>query len=601
MTSTPKQAPSSSLTASKRKSIPFLAGTLLVLFVLTVLLWGISSGWGDVSIKRTYLLADNGDKVSVITYVPSSATNDTPAPVVLNFHGRANSAHTLDAWSLEQARRGYVVLNVDRGGAGESVYTSGENEAVYQYAMTLPFVNTEQVVVTGFSSGMGPVTELANAHENVVAAIHVFPPFARESNGNLPTNHLLIKAGSDQYNYEEVGPREVFEQDVPTFLGLEGPVEEGTVYGSFEDGTAKQYVYVPRSLHQTAGVSGGAITAMLAFMEQATDAPNPIGPASHIYWFAQFLALACCVTMVVFAMALGATLLKHPFFAEIVQPLPENRGKRGKSLALNIVIAIGIPLVTFIPFSTFGMDALSYSAIFPAKNFNGIWVWLILNTLITLCIMAFSFVREKKAGEAITLSHYALAPEGETRLNGRRIFKSLLLAGSIAAIFYLWLEWIDYTFGVGYQFMTLAAFTEVSPERLSKSWSYILVLFCVLFVGAIGMNTSRRLKDTGSPRKDMLKSIAVNALIAAAAVAILLIGNYGIMIIRGEGNGIFHFAEGQSSVGSLNFAFAFPFLMGSMGALNTYFFRKTGTIWTGSFLTALIAGITAFVAQPLVM
>ena len=97
MTSTPKQAPSSSLTASKRKSIPFLAGTLLVLFVLTVLLWGISSGWGDVSIKRTYLLADNGDKVSVITYVPSCATNDTPAPVVLNFHGRANSAHTLGA------------------------------------------------------------------------------------------------------------------------------------------------------------------------------------------------------------------------------------------------------------------------------------------------------------------------------------------------------------------------------------------------------------------------------------------------------------------------------------------------------------------------
>ena len=73
------------------------------------------------------------------------------------------------------------------------------------------------------------------------------------------------------------------------------------------------------------------------------------------------------------------------------------------------------------------------------------------------------------------------------------------------------------------------------------------------------------------------------------------------MIIRGEGNGIFHFAEGQSSVGSLNFAFAFPFLMGSMGALNTYFFRKTGTIWPGSFLTALIAGIPAFVAQPLVM
>ena len=281
--------------------------------------------------------------------------------------------------------------------------------------------------------------------------------------------------------------------------------------------------------------------------------------------------------------------------------MPENRGKRGWKLALNILIAIGIPICTFIPFSTFGMDVLAKNAIFPAKNFNGIWVWLMLNTLITLAIMAFGYLREKKAGEVVSLSHYALAPEGESRLNGRCILKSLVLALCVASIFYLWLQWIDGFFGIGYQFMTLAAFTEVSPERLAKAWSYILVLFCVLFVGAIGMNTSRRLKETGDPRKDMAKAIALNALIAAAAVGLLLLSNYGIMILRGEGNGIFHFAEGQSSVGALNFAFAFPFLMGSMGAINTYYFRKTGTIWTGVFLTALIAGITAFVAQPLVM
>lgn len=148
--------------------------------------------------------------------------------------------------------------------------------------------------------------------------------------------------------------------------------------------------------------------------------------------------------------------------------------------------------------------------------------------------------------------------------------------------------------------MTLAAFTEVSPERLVKSVPYILVLFIVLFVNGIKMNTSRRLADTDNIRKDMIKSVTVNALIAGAAVAILLIVNYGSCLLR-QGCGVFHFTEGHSSVGSLNFAFAFPFLMGSMGALNTYFFRKTGTVWLGAFLTAIIAGITAFVAQPLVM
>ena len=170
----------------------------------------------------------------------------------------------------------------------------------------------------------------------------------------------------------------------------------------------------------------------------------------------------------------------------------------------------------------------------------------------------------------------------------------------VGELFYLWLRWIDNFFGVGYQFMTLAAFTEVSPERLVKSVPYILVLFIVLFVNGIKMNTSRRLADTDNIRRDMIKSVLMNAVIAGAAVAILLIVNYGSCLLR-QGCGVFHFTEGHSSVGSLNFAFAFPFLMGSMGALNTYFFRKTGTVWLGAFLTAIIAGITAFVAQPLVM
>lgn len=72
---------------TKKCGVPFLAGTLAVLFILTVLLWGVSSGWGSISIKRTYLFADNGDKVSVISYIPDTATNENPAPVVLNFHG----------------------------------------------------------------------------------------------------------------------------------------------------------------------------------------------------------------------------------------------------------------------------------------------------------------------------------------------------------------------------------------------------------------------------------------------------------------------------------------------------------------------------------
>lgn len=589
-------------TAAKKR-YSFLAITLALLLLVTILFWGVSSDWGKVTIKRVYTFAHDGDKVSMIVYIPDTATDENPAPVVLNFHGRANSTHTLDAWSLEQARRGYIVVNVDRSGCGESLFTSGDDEAAYQYAMSLSCSDKNNFMATGFSAGCTNAAKLANAHDNFSACIQIFPPFFREGAGKTPTNHLLCKAEGDQYNWENVGDLAACEAMIPANLGLDvDAIEEGKIYGSFEDRTAKQYVLCDNSLHQTAGVSSPAITAMLDFMQAAHPGGTQIPGSDHVYWSAQWLALAGCILMMIFAMALGSTLLDHPYFAELKQPMTSNnRGKRGaKDILWHLCIAIGIPLVTFIPVSTFGMDWLSKNAIFPAKNFNGIWVWLIFNVMITLCIMFYNHKKDEKKGEKLVLSDYLLCSEGETKVNVTRVFKGFVLALIVTTVFYMSLRVMDSYFGVSFQFMTLAALTEVSPERLRKAIPYICVLFIVLFVNGIGMNTSRRVKDSGNPTRDMVKACLINAAVAASAVAILLIAHYGTCFFN-HGCGIWHFTPGHSSVGSLNFAFAFPFLMGSMGAINTYYYRKTGTVWTGAFVTAMIAGITAFVAQPLVM
>lgn len=568
--------------------------------IVTVLFWGVSSDWGSVTIKRSYTFADDGNKISMLVYIPDTATNDTPAPVILNFHGRANSTHTLDAWSLEQARRGYIVVNVDRSGCGESLITGGDAEAAYRYAMSLSVADKNAFMAAGFSAGTSNAGNLAKAHDNFVATIQVFPPFAREGSADTTTNNLLLKAEGDQYNWENIGDLKAWEDALPTCLGLDVDyVEEGVTYGNFEDKTVRKWVLAKNSLHQTAGVSGPAITAMLDFMQEAAPGGTYIEGSNHIYWWAQLLALAGCILMILFAMALGSTLLDHPFFEELKQPMTSNnRGKRGKDFWFHLLYAIGIPLVTFIPFTTFGMDHMNKNVIFPGNNFNGIWVWLMLNVGITLVIMYVNNRLDKKKGIELQMSDYILCAEGENRLNARRIGKGFALAVIVTAGFYLWLRFIDSYFGVSYQFMTFAQLTEVSPERLRKSIPYMCVLFVILFVNGIGMNTSRRVKDTDNPTKDMIKACLINAAVAAAAVAILLLVNYGACFFN-HGCGVFHFTEGHSSVGSLNFAFAFPFLMGSMGAINTYFYRRTGTVWTGAFVTAMLAGITAFVAQPL--
>ena len=92
-------------TGIKNRVGRFLALTLAVLLAATVLLWGVSSSWGSVTIKRYTLVTDDGKEVSGVLYIPKTATAENPAPCVINMHGRANTAHVCDTWALEEARR----------------------------------------------------------------------------------------------------------------------------------------------------------------------------------------------------------------------------------------------------------------------------------------------------------------------------------------------------------------------------------------------------------------------------------------------------------------------------------------------------------------
>lgn len=53
-------------------------------------------------------------------YRPETATEDTPAPAVLLLHGYQNDKDTCDAYAIELARRGAVVMAIDEYGHGNT-------------------------------------------------------------------------------------------------------------------------------------------------------------------------------------------------------------------------------------------------------------------------------------------------------------------------------------------------------------------------------------------------------------------------------------------------------------------------------------------------
>ena len=155
--------------SEKGRAVRFFLCTMLVLIFCSVIIWGFQSDWGKVKIKRINIDGPNGTQISSLVYIPQNATADTPAPVAVIYHGRSNHAHSNDTWSMELARRGYVVLSPDLQGGGESDVTVDRNiQSVYvaQYANNLDYVIKDKINLIGYSAGTQTVLKTYAAMED---------------------------------------------------------------------------------------------------------------------------------------------------------------------------------------------------------------------------------------------------------------------------------------------------------------------------------------------------------------------------------------------------------------------------------------------------
>ena len=62
----------------------------------------------------------SGKVASGILFVPNTATEENPAPAVVLTHGYLNNRELQLQNAIELARRGFVVLTIDRGGHGHN-------------------------------------------------------------------------------------------------------------------------------------------------------------------------------------------------------------------------------------------------------------------------------------------------------------------------------------------------------------------------------------------------------------------------------------------------------------------------------------------------
>ncbi|RHP47978.1 hypothetical protein DWZ40_05290 [Clostridium sp. AF32-12BH] len=586
----------------KNKAVSFFAVCMAILVVCSVLIWGFQSGWGNVRIKRLNLTSQDGTTVSSLIYIPKNATNDTPAPLAVIYHGRSNHAHSNDTWSMELARRGYVVLSPDLQGGGESdppVDRSIQAISVAEYANSLPYVEKNAINLIGYSAGTHTVLQTYHAMpERVKSICEVFGPFMMQMAGGIDdvdTNFCLIKSDADQYDYFFVGDPQACTEYVTKAAGLP-EVVSGEDYD--RNGKLFRYSEISGTLHQTGNISGETIEAILSFESAVNEEPIS-RPSTDTAWFPQqiFSGIAC-VTMMFLLAALVNLLMQNPFFASAANPVPVKAPRSGaKAWILDILFAVIIPMIIFVPVSAYVMvwtgAGTVWSKFLTSANLNGIMGWLLVLAAIGIVRMLLTASKRKKEGKPMHLSEFALGGADESKIDWTKPAKGFLMGLICVTFVFVWLGLLEGFLGINYQVWKLSTYLKICPMRILRAIPYVLIIFFVMFTG----NMSHRvLPSTGNAKKDMWIAVAVNTVLTALALFLLLLIQYGGSMLLGTGQTLIPqidvYGTGRNtSCGALDFAFGYCYMMGGTTGVVTYLYRKFGNIWVGVIPAAMFAGM----------
>ncbi len=565
----------------------YLMGIALALVFLGGLLaWGTQTDFGNVKIKDVRFMGSNGTQMSALLYIPNGVTNKKPAPGILAIHGYINSRETQDGFAIEFARRGYVVLALDQTGHGYSDPPAFGNgfggPDGLKYLRSLDIVDTKNIGLEGHSMGGWAVGVAAGVFKDDYKAIVLEGSStgtfgAPEGTPTFPRNLGLVYSKYDEFSQlmwgSAIAADIVKTKKLQTLFNTTDTVEVGKLYGSVADGTARK-LYQPSTTHPQDHISSDAIGNAMEWMGLTLQGGKPLATSDQIWYWKEFGTLVALVGMMLFLFPAGALLLRTPFFKDLREPQPVWKGLTGWGWWLGAALMIAIPTITYFWFQHWSDDNLKPTAWWPQSITNGIMTWAVLNGLISLGLfLLWHFFINRRAGASF--ANYGLTWSSQ-RTMWAKIGKSALLATTIMAGAYLLLAFSDWAFKTDFRIWVLAV-KLMSSLQFRIFLTYLLPFTFFFLVLSMVLQGQMRFESMPSLRRAML----VNIGLLVSGFVLLILFQYIPLLTGGT---LTLSAEALLSI----VAFQFVPLMSVVALIATYFYRKTGHIYVGAFMNAIL-------------
>ena len=348
--------------AKNKVAVIFLIVCILVIFLSSFIASAIqSNGWSievtdlrDAENEGTAISLTgeeteiNGKVVSGILFKPKDATADNPLPAVVLTHGYLNNREMQLQNAIELARRGFVVLTVDREGHG-NYENSGEQSAMMatsglydsvKYLYNMDYVDKDKIGISGHSmGGMTTAMTLMQDMQLGLVSAGLIQAWDTFMGAGADVDVGMLKAQDDEFffttNEGEDGTisREYLStRAAKTFIGnteLEGDVVSGAIYvngqavettGGQETEGAFRVVYEISGVHPQNHCSVEGANAVVNFFYNAFGTPNGyeyISEGNQVWWVKEAFSLIGMIGFFALIFPLVSLLLTTPVFRSL--------------------------------------------------------------------------------------------------------------------------------------------------------------------------------------------------------------------------------------------------------------------------------------------
>jgi pimeloyl-ACP methyl ester carboxylesterase len=569
-----------------KKTWIILAIALLLILVGDLLASCIQTDWGNIKVRDIRFVGTNGTVMSALLYIPKGVTSDAPAPGILAIHGYINSRETQDGFAIEFARRGYVVLAMDQTGHGYSdppAFANGYGAPDgLHYLAGLDIVDNKNIGLEGHSMGGWAIGVAADAYPDLYKAMvlegsSTGTAGSPEGDANFPHNLGLVYSLWDEFSnnmWTAAIPKDIVSTDkLKEQFDTDKDVMVGQLYGSIEKGTARE-LWMPQNTHPGDHFSTAAIGDAISWFQQTLKGGNSLPPTNQVWYWKEIGNLIALIGMILLLFPVGSLLLQLDFFKGLAEATPEPKTVKGFGWWIGIILLAAIPVVTYFPFTELGVRLLP-NAIFPQMITDQLMVWALINAAISIVLFVlWHFIWNRKANGG----NYGLT--WGTKLDWGKIGKALLLAVAVAFVAYLTLAFSGWLFNVDYRIWVFAV-KPMSALQFQIFLCYFIPFLVFFLVLATVLQGELRPFRKNGQAFGLCGEMWINIVLLIVGFVGLLLFQYIPLMAGGT------LAIPQENLFSI-IAFQFLPIMTIAALVFTYFFRKTGHLYAGVFLTTIL-------------